>query len=301
DGDDHAVADRHAPRERGDGDRRARRLVPVRPEVAEPTDRDAVVGVGRAARARARAVLGRIAGRGRAATHGRRGQEGVGWTRGARPRAGLGHVAGTGRRPAHDAGVARRVLAGHVRAVALIEGARVGVRRAGGPRRLLGVRRAGGAGPRAALGDIAFARRRAAHGAAVPRRVLAGHVGAIALVQGAGVGVRRTGGRRRLLGVRRAGGADTVAGLRQVAFARRRAAHRAGVPRRVRAGRAAAVADVARADVAVVGARCPVRLEGVGRAGGARAGAALGDVALARRRPAHRARVPRRVLAGGVR
>src|SRR5206468_3242941 len=158
DGDDHAVADRHAPRERGDGDRRARRLVPVRPEVAEPTDRDAVVGVGRAARARARAVLGRIAGRGRAATHGRRGQEGVGWTRGARPRAGLG--------------------------------------------------------------DIAFARRRAAHGAAVPRRVLTGHVGAIALVQGAGVGVRRTGGRRRLLGVRRAGGADTVAGLRQVAFAR---------------------------------------------------------------------------------
>src|SRR5439155_271307 len=164
--------------------------------------------------------------------------------------------------------------------------------RAGGPRRLLGVRRAGGAGPRAALGDIAFARRRAAHGAAVPRRVLTGHVGAIALVQGAGVGVRRTGGRRRLLGVRRAGGAGAGAALGDVALARRRAAHRARVPRRVLAGGVRAVAGIRGADVAVVGARGPVRLEGVGRAGGAGAGAGLGHVALPRRRAAHGARVP---------
>src|SRR5439155_1523689 len=141
----------------------------------------------------------------------------------------------------------------------------------------------------AALGEVALARRRAAHGARVPRRVLAGHVGAVALVQGAGVGVGRAGGAGRLLDVRRAGGGGAGAALGDVALARRRAAHRARVPRRVRAGVGAAVAPVEGARVGVGRARGPGRLLGVGRTGGAGAGAALGDVALARGRAAHRA------------
>src|SRR5439155_4114823 len=62
----------------------------------------------------------------------------------------------------------------------------------------------------------------------------------------------------------------------------------------------AAVALVEGARVAVVGTRRTVRLLGVGRAGGARAGAGLGRVALARRGTAHGPRVARRVLASAV-
>src|SRR5204862_47684 len=95
---------------------------------------------------------------------------------------------------------------------------------------------------------------------------------------------------RRQEAVRRAGGARAGAGLRRVTGTGRRAAHRAGVPRRMRAGRAGPTADVARAHVAVVGACSPVRLEGVGRTGGAGARSALGLGALARSRAADRAR-----------
>src|SRR5207249_10170667 len=102
----------------------------------------------------------------------------------------------------------------------------------------------------------------------------------------------------RLEGVGRAGRAPAGAALGDVALARRRAAHRARVPRRVLAGGVRAVAGIRGADVAVVGARGPVRLEGVGRAGGAGAGAGLDHVALAGCGPAYGARVPRRMLAG---
>src|SRR5439155_9296970 len=205
DGDDHAVTDGHAPRERRDGDRRPRGLVPVRPEILQPAD-GAIVDVGGAACARPRAGLGGVADPGRGATPDVWGQKGVGRAGGARARAGLGHVARAGRSAAHGAPVPHGVLAGHVGAVALIQGAGVRVRRTGAPRRLLGVHRAGGAGPRAALGEVALARRGSAHGAPVPRRVLAGHVGAVALIQGAGVRVGRAGDAGRLLDVRRAGG-----------------------------------------------------------------------------------------------
>src|SRR5205823_3007008 len=124
-----------------------------------------------------------------------------------------------------------------------------------------------------------------------------------------------------LLAVGRAARAGPRAVLRLVALPGRRPARRAGVPCRVLAGVAAAVAGVGRARVAVVGAgRAGGALrvgraggavagtalgaaegrggqEGIGRAGRARAVAGLGLVAVPGRRPAHRPRIPRRMLA----
>src|SRR5439155_1386012 len=62
----------------------------------------------------------------------------------------------------------------------------------------------------------------------------------------------------------------------------------------------AAVALIEGARVAVVGTRRTVRLFGVGRTRGARAGAGLGQVALARRGTAHGPGVARRMLASEV-
>src|SRR5207249_4212210 len=106
------------------------------------------------------------------------------------------------------------------------------------------------------------------------------------VARGAGVAVvaRRA---VRLGGVGWAGGARAVAGLGHVARPRRRPTHRAGVPRRMLAGIARAVAGVGRARVAVVGAGRPVRLLRIRRARGARARAGLRHVAGAGRRAAH--------------
>src|SRR5438874_827221 len=255
----------------------------------------------RARRARAAAHVGGA----RIAVVGARGPvrlEGVGRTRGARPGAVLGYGA-RARRGAADR--ARRQEAvggtGGARPGALLRGiAHVD----GGPtdraRRQECVGRTGCAGAGAALGHVARTGCGAAHGARVPRRVLAGHVGTIALIQGAGVGVGRAGSAGRLLGVRRTGGGDPVAGLRQVALARRRAADRArGLDGVGRAGDAGAGAGLGH----VTGAyRCaadgPGDQEGVGRTGDARAGALLGDVARARRGAADRAR--RQEAVGGT-
>src|SRR5438874_558244 len=175
---------------------------------------------------------------------------------GARPGAVLRHVAVTGGRPADGPGVARRVLAGVARSVALIGGARVpvvGTRRA---RRCLGIRRAVRAVPRAALRRVALAARRPTHGG------------------------------RRLEGVGGTGRARPRTVLVDVTAARRRAADRAGVPRRVLAGVVRPVALIRAARVAVVGARRPGRLLGVRRARRTRAGAVLRRIALAPRRAA---------------
>src|SRR5204862_193601 len=99
----------------------------------------------------------------------------------------------------------------------------------------------------------------------------------------------------RLEAVRRTGRARAGAGLVHVADACRRTAYRSGVPRRVLAVVAAAVALVAAARVAVVGARRPRRRLRIRRAAGTRAGAVVGRVTLARRGAAHRARRLERV------
>src|SRR5204863_1611839 len=83
----------------------------------------------------------------------------------ARACAGLRRVAVPRRRAADRAGVARRVLAGDVGAVALIGRAGVAVVGAGGVARLHRIGWAGGSAPRAGLGHVAVAGRRAAHGA----------------------------------------------------------------------------------------------------------------------------------------
>src|SRR5207249_6120673 len=90
------------------------------------------------------------------------------------------------------------VLAGRLRAVPLVEGARVAVVGAGCPARLLDVGGAGAARARARLGEVTLRRRRAADRAPVARRVLAAGAGAVALVQGAGVAVVATGRPARL-------------------------------------------------------------------------------------------------------
>src|SRR5438094_4658815 len=226
------------------------------------------LGVRRAARRRPGGALCRVALATTGRASGGRRLEGVGRTRGARPGAALGHVAGSGRRAARRPSVARRVLADVARAVALVRTARVAVVGAGRPRRALRVRRAARARPRAHLRRIALA-------GGSPADDEAG--------QEAVRGTARARARTR---------------LHVVADVSRRAAHRTGVPRRVLAGVARAVALVRAARVPVVGARGSRRGLGVGRAGRAGAGAVLRRVALARRRATEGATVARRMLAG---
>src|SRR5207248_7826247 len=90
----------------------------------------------------------------------------IGGTRGAGARARLGSVTDSGRGATRRAGMARRVLACDIAAVALIQRARVPVVRARGAGRLLRIGGTGVAGPVASLGEIALARRRPAEGAA---------------------------------------------------------------------------------------------------------------------------------------
>src|SRR5439155_1273513 len=196
----------------------------------------------------------------------------VGRTARARAGAGLRQVAFVRRRAAERARVPGGVLAGDTRAVAGVGGARVAVVRACRSGDLLGVGRTVGAIARAALGEIAGPRGRTADGA------------------------------RGLEEIGRAAGATARARLGDVAGAGRRAADGAGVARVVHArGRAdRAVAHVRGADVAVVRARRPGRLDQVGRAARTRAGAGLRQIALVRRRAADGARVPGGVLAGDV-
>src|SRR5205823_346102 len=207
-----------------------------------------------------------------------------------RSRTGLCHVALARRRPAHGAPVAGWMLAAGVGAVAGIRGAGVAVVRARRTRvpgrmrarraraaahvggagiavvrtdravRLENVAGTGGAASGAALGDITFASGRSTQGARVARRVLAGVADAVALVEGAGVGVGRAGGPVRLLGVAGAGGAASRAALGGVTLARGRSAEGARVAHRMLAVDARAVALVQGAGVAVVGTGGPARL-----------------------------------------
>src|SRR6266566_3680827 len=129
-------------------------------------------GVGGAVVAAPVAGRGHVAGAGRRAALGGRGLLGILGAVRARPRAGLGHVAGPGCGPALRPGVTRRVLAGVVGPVALIERAGIRVGGARRPARLLLVRRAGlardaGAG----LDLVALAHRRPADKGARPHHV----------------------------------------------------------------------------------------------------------------------------------
>src|SRR2546422_144834 len=145
-------------------------------------------------------------------------------------------------------------------AVALVAAARVAVVGARRPGRALRVRRAVGAVPRTVLRRVTLA------------------PGGTTLDEG------------RHEGVRRAGRARAGAGLVRVAHPGGGPAHRPGVPRRVLTVVAAAVALVAAAWVAVVGAGRPGRALRVRRAVGAVPRAVLRRVTLARRAAADRAR-----------
>src|SRR5207249_3648189 len=188
------------------------------------------------------------------------GQEAVGRTGRAGADSRLGVVARPSRRAAHLARVPRRMLAGVSRPVTRVGGARVAVVGARPAARLLRVGGTVGPAARAAIGLVAFARRRPADGAR---------------------------GREAI------GGTCTArarARLGHVAHAGCRPAHRPGVARGVLTGHVRPVALVGRARVAVVGARRAARLLHVGGAGRARAAAHLRHVALARRAAARRAR-----------
>src|SRR5439155_1707253 len=138
--------------------------------------------------------------------------------------------------------------------------------RAGGARRLLRVGRAGGTAPRAEVVLIALADRRTAVD------------------------------RARLEQIVRARAREARAELGQVARAGGCATGRAGVAGRMLAGVARPVARVAGARIAVVGARRPARLLGVGRAAGAVARAEVVRIAFADRRAAECQRRLERVV-----
>src|SRR6266568_6376067 len=108
--------------------------------------------------------------------------------------------------------------------------------------------------------------------------MLAGHIDPITLINRARVtitGTCRTAGR---LSISRAAGARPVATLGHVAVSRRRTADRAGVARRMGAYCTAAVANVFRADVAIIGTGCVVRFEAVRWAGRTCPCTALGHI-----------------------
>src|SRR5439155_7635284 len=223
--------------------------------------RVAVVGAERAARflgirpacltRQATAALGDVALAGRRPADDPDRQEHIGRTRGAHAGAHLVGITGVaGACPADGAGIAGRVLAGAVRAVAQVGRADVAVVAARRPRRALGVGRAARPGAGARLRRIALARRGAADDEARLEHV---------------------GGTRA---------ARARAGLVNVAGTGRSPAHRARVARRVLAGVAGPVARVRRAGVAVIGAGRAVGLLGVGGARGAAADAEVVEVAV---------------------
>src|SRR5207249_3906291 len=248
---------------------------------------------------------------------------------------GLGRVAVGRCRPAYCPRVARRVPAVVAAAVALVAAARVAVVGAGGPAGLLRIRRAVGTVAGTSLGHVTLA------GGGTADDVRGLEVVGGTAVADAVAGLDRVAGTRRgaadragrALGIRGARRAGTRTGLGDVAVPGRCAAHRPRIPCRMLAVIAAAVALVAAARIAIVGAGRPAGLlrvgragrarsradfgrvaragggaadraggeVGVGGAGRARAVAGLGDVAVPGRRPAHHPRVARGVLAGDVR
>src|SRR5207302_2008017 len=178
----------------------------------------------------ATAALGDVALAGRRPADDPDRQEHIGRARGACAGAHLIRITRVARAgPAHRPGVAGRVLAGAVRAVAEVGGAGravglLGVGRARGAaagaevvevtvahrraaNRRRGLERIGGTrGARAGarFGHVADARRGATRRSRVARRVLAGVGGAVALIRGAGVAVVRAGRTGRLRPVGRA-------------------------------------------------------------------------------------------------
>src|SRR6266571_7834294 len=158
--------------------------------------------------------------------------------------------------------------AGRTAAVADVYRAGVAIIGTGCVVRFEAVRRAGCTCSCTALGHIAVTRRSTAHGAA------------------------------GLEGIGRTAGARPRAGLRYVTGTRCRTTHRARVTRWMLARHSAAIALVQGTGVAIIRARCPRSLLGIRRATGARPVAALGHVAVSRRRTADRASVARRMGAG---
>src|SRR5206468_3540689 len=223
-------------------------------------------------------VLGEVALAGGGAADDARGLEAVRGTRGARAVAGLGHVAVARGRPAHRTGIPRGVLAVVPAAVAGVDRARVPVIGAGGVRGLLRVDRAVGAVPGTVLGEVALAIGRAADDAreleVVGGTAVAGAVAGLDRVAGTSRGAADRAG--RALGIRGARRAGARAGLGDVAVPGGRAAHRAPIPCRMLAVIAAAVALVAAARIAIVGARDPAGLLRIRRAVGTVAGTSVG-------------------------
>src|SRR5205823_4349126 len=182
--------------------------------------------------------------------------------------------------------------------------------------------RTDGARPRAGVRQVAFARRRPARRAGVPRRVLARVARAVAGIRAARIAVVGAAGARRALRIHRAvrgrpgavlrrvalagrwpaddaarlehvfgtGAARPGAGLVHVARTGRRPADRPAVARRMLAVVARAVARVGRARVAVVRACRARRGLRIGRARRTGAGTVLRRIAFAGRRPTDGAR-----------
>src|SRR5438034_24296 len=101
------------------------------------------------------------------------------------------NVAWTGGGTADGRRIDSGMLAGDIRAVALIRGTRIAVIGARRAIRFLGIGGTGGAGAGAHLLRVAFAGAGATDRAGVPRRVLAGDVGAVTVIERAWVAVRR--------------------------------------------------------------------------------------------------------------
>src|SRR5207249_1223967 len=114
-------------------------------------------------------ALGEVANLGCRAAHSR--ALGIGRTGGTGTRARLRRVTRTGRSTAHRTRIARWMLAGITRAIALVKGTGVAITGTCRTAGRLSVSRAVGARPVATLGHIAVSRRRTADRARVARRM----------------------------------------------------------------------------------------------------------------------------------
>jgi len=190
--------------------------------------------------------------------------------------------------------IACRMLARVAAAVTRVRRAHVAIVSAGRSVRFLDIRRAGlSRHASARLSQVAFARGGSAGG---PRRShnIGGTDHARPVTDFAGIAqVRGSGTTDEGIGlhaVGRTGRAAPRACFGRVASVRRRATDRSGIADGMLAEHAGAVAGVARAGIAVVGARRTARPLAVRRTGlSRRTGTALGHVALPGRGPAHRA------------
>src|SRR5439155_1599242 len=170
-----------------------------------------------------------------------------------------------------------------------------------GAARTPGVRRASGARAGTRFRRIALAGRGATCRSRIASRMLTSRARSVALIERARVAIRGAARAQKTSQVRRTSGYQAGTRFRRIALAGRGATLHARVAGRMLASRAASIALIERARIAIACTRGAGRTPGVRRASGARAGTRFRRIALAGRGATLHARVAGRVRASRAR